>query len=120
MAVYFLAPKQPTLVIPASTPASANYQPTDYYEVCLGNANGNLSMTIVQSGLDQADGVVKLKRSDDGVNWFDVDGSSVTLAAGSTSPQPITFSNQTAKYLKPNYSKGSNTVGTIQLSLSLT
>lgn len=73
---------------------------------------GFVSLQFVATGIDAADGVIKLQDSNDGTNWNDITGATITVAAG-TSSNMIRYTAFTGKYIRTNWAKGSNSAGTI-------
>jgi len=55
---------------------------------------------------------IKLQDSNDGSNWNDITGATITVASG-TSSNIIRYTAFTGKYIRANWAKGSNTAGTI-------
>lgn len=73
---------------------------------------GFVSLQFVATGIDAADGVIKLQDSNDGSNWNDITGATITVAAG-TSSNMIRYTAFTGKHIRANWAKGSNAAGTI-------
>lgn len=77
---------------------------------------GNVSLEVIATGTDGANGVVKIQQSDNGTTFSDVDSSYITITAAGT--YPFTFSNAAKKYYRLDYAKGANTIGTITATLT--
>lgn len=73
-----------------------------------------LSVQFVATGLDAADGIIKLQDSNDGTNFNDISGATITVAAG-TSSNMIRYTAFTAEKIRVVWTKGSNTTGTISV-----
>ena len=72
-----------------------------------------VSFHIVWTGLDAADGVMKIQTSNDNETWEDA-GVSHTLATAAGS-QVIGLSNFAEKHIRVNWDEGANTAGTIKI-----
>jgi hypothetical protein len=73
-----------------------------------------LSVQINATSLSAADGIVKLQDSNDGTNWTDITGATLTLAAGS-SPNMIRDTANTGRYIRAVWTFGTNASGTLQM-----
>lgn len=71
-----------------------------------------ISVQFIATSLDAADGVIKLQDSNDGTNWNDISGASITVASG-TSSNMIRYTAFTTSNCRAVWTKGSNTAGTI-------
>ena len=71
-----------------------------------------VSVQFLATSLDAADGVIKLQDSNDGANWNDVSGATITVASG-TSSNMIRYTAFTGSVARVVWTKGSNTTGTI-------
>jgi hypothetical protein len=73
-------------------------------------AKSTATLQFIATSLSHADGTVKLQESNDGTNWVDVSGASLTLAAGSSCPV-LSFTPR-CRYNRFVYTKNSNSSGT--------
>lgn len=74
-----------------------------------------MSVQFVATGLDAADGVIKLQDSNDGTNWNDITGATITVATG-TSTNMLRYTAFTADKVRVVWTKNSNTTGTITVT----
>lgn len=74
-----------------------------------------MSVQFVATSLSHADGVIKLQDSNDGTNWNDITGATITVASG-TSSNMIRYTAFTADQVRAVWTKGSNTTGTITVT----
>lgn len=99
--------------IPAATVATANFTSSTFDMSLVAFQLGNIGFQINATGLSTADSTVKMQHSNDATNWVDVDNSTLTLAAG-TSTQTLLMINQSFVYYQVVYTKNTNSAGTIQ------
>jgi len=69
----------------------------------------------VWTGLDAADAVVKLQTSNDGTNWADVTGATITLATTPASSDFINYLRHGGEFIRWDYDPGTVTAGTLAL-----
>jgi hypothetical protein len=96
--------------IAAATAANANNTAGTYQDA--GKIYTFASLQFIATGLDASDGVIKLQDSNDGTNWNDISGATITVAIG-TSSNMIRYTAFTGEYIRANWAKGANTTGTI-------
>jgi len=72
-----------------------------------------VSLQFVATTLDASDGIIKLQDSDDGVNFNDISGASITVTSGTTSNM-IRYTAFTGSYIRAVWTKGSNSTGTVR------
>lgn len=113
----YLVPNAPINLIP-STAATADIT-GGTFEVRKGNAQGNIGMQVIGTGLNSADSSVKIQQSNDGVNWLDLAGSSLTLAAGTATQITTPITNCAMAYYRVNFAHGTNSAGTVQVIFNL-
>lgn len=106
ISINFIANGQSVNKIINALPASSNQSASTEIDLKF------VSMQIICTGLDHADGVIKLQDSDDGTNWNDVTGATITVNSG-TSSNMIRNSVHTGKFVKAVWTHGTNTAGTI-------
>lgn len=95
-------------VIAASTTATVNLNSSAFGS----NYHKWIGVQFLATSLSHSDGVIKLQDSNDGTNWNDVSGASITVASGTTSNM-IRYTAFTGANLRAVWTKGSNTAGTI-------
>ena len=101
-------PTKSVSIVIASTTATANLTSSAF-----GSEYFNfVSFQLVCTSLNAADGVIKLQDSNDGTNYNDISGATITVASG-TSSNMIRYTAYTGRYLKAVWTKGSNTAGTM-------
>lgn len=71
-----------------------------------------VSVQFIATSLNATDGVFKLQDSNDGTNWNDISGATITVASG-TSSNMIRYTAFTADKIRVVWTKGSNSTGTI-------
>lgn len=96
--------------IPAGTAGNANNTTGSFNDSRM--LYGFASLQFVGTSLSASDGVIKLQDSNDGTNWNDISGASITVASG-TSSNMIRYTAFTGKYIRANWAAGSNVSGTI-------
>lgn len=80
-------------------------------------ASTNVSVQLIASSLNAADGVFKLQDSVDNENWNDISGASITVASGASSNM-IRYTAWTSPYLRAVWTKNSVTQGNIKIVAS--
>lgn len=73
-----------------------------------------ISVQIKARLLTHADGTLQLQESNDGVDFVDIPAALIQPTVGA-SDNMIKMANWASKYLRCNWTKGSNTAGTIDL-----
>lgn len=96
--------------IASGTAANANNTAGSYNDERM--IYGFVSLQFVGTSLSAADGVIKLQDSNDGTNWNDITGATITVASG-TSSNMIRYTAFTGKYIRANWAAGSNASGTM-------
>ena len=96
--------------IASGTAANANNTAGSYQDA--GKIFTFVSLQFVGTSLSAADGVIKLQDSNDGSNWNDITGATITVASG-TSSNMIRYTAFTGEYVRANWAAGSNASGTI-------
>lgn len=98
----------------AATAANANL--TTAASNALGAPYKYVALQMNATGLDAADGVIKLQDSLDGTNFTDISGASITVASGA-SINMIRNTAFTGKHVRAVWTKGANAAGTFELLL---
>lgn len=70
----------------------------------------SMALQIVATGLNAADATVKVQESNDGTNWVDVSGASITLASGAS--YPVLSITPRCRFNRYVYTKGTVSAGT--------
>ena len=78
----------------------------------------NMTFQVIAVGFDAADAVVKLMHSNDGTNFIDITGASLTIASGSSTPMSDIITNIGTTYYAVDFDEGTNSAGTVKVILS--
>lgn len=92
--------------IAGNADTNANGATIDVFAVCKTTA----ALQVIAAGLSHADATMKVQESNDGTNWVDVSGATITLASGASSP--VLAWTPRCRYARTVYTKGANTAGT--------
>lgn len=96
--------------IAASTTAAANKNGTTID----GSGFKYASFQLNGTSLSAADGVFKLQDSNDGTNWNDITGATITVQSGTTTNM-IRYTANCGRFIRPVWTANSNVSGTIQV-----
>ncbi len=102
-------------LIDAGTSANGNIN-TDYIDMTLFQL---AYIQILTAGLNASDGVFKLQDSNDGTNWHDIAGATVTVLSGAPSHVIRVTTPIVAGYMRGVWTKNTVSAGTINVLVNL-